>query len=45
MDPILTFRSPVELTARIDAWAEDRKLNRAEAIRTIVGERLDADGV
>jgi hypothetical protein len=40
--PMLTFRSPPELTARIDAFAEHQQLARSEAIRRLVEKGLKA---
>ncbi|WP_162233651.1 MULTISPECIES: CopG family transcriptional regulator [unclassified Sphingomonas] len=37
-------RLPPAITARLDAWADDRHESRAAAIRLMIVERLDADG-
>jgi len=39
-DPMLSFRSPPELTARIDAYAEREGLPRSGAIRRLVEKGL-----
>ncbi len=40
MDPMLSFRSPAELTARIEAFAEREGTPRSEAIRRLVEKGL-----
>jgi hypothetical protein len=43
VDPMLNFRSPPELTARIEAWIgaqPDPKPSRSEAIRRLVEKAL-----
>jgi hypothetical protein len=42
MDPLLNFRSPPELTKRIDAWAaaQEDKPSRSEAIRRLLKKAL-----
>lgn len=39
-DPVLTFRSSPELTARLVAFAADAGVPRSEAIRQILEEKL-----
>jgi len=39
-DPMLGFRSPPELTARIDAYADGESIPRAKAIRRLVEKAL-----
>lgn len=39
-DPLIAFRSPVELTERIDSYAEREDLPRSEAIRRLVEKGL-----
>ena len=41
-DPMLTFRSPPELTAEIEAFAEQIEKPRSEAIRRLVEKGLGA---
>ena len=38
---MLTFRSPPEMTARIDAFAAEHGKPRSEAIRVLVSKGLD----
>jgi hypothetical protein len=38
---MLTFRSPPELTARIDAYAQRNEMPRSGAIRRLVETALD----
>ena len=40
-DPMLTFRSPEQLTARIEAFAEQIDKPRSEAIRQLVEKGLE----
>ena len=35
-DPVSAVRLPVELTVKIDGWADDRAISRSEAIRRLV---------
>ena len=47
VDPLLNFRSPPDLTGRIDAWAAeqpDPKPSRSEAIRRLLEDRLSQEG-
>jgi hypothetical protein len=41
-DPVSAVRLPAELTANIDAWAEDHEVSRSEAIRRLVEIGLKA---
>lgn len=41
-DPMVGFRSPLELTNRIDRFAEKHGVARAEAIRRLVEQGLNA---
>ncbi|WP_107718545.1 MULTISPECIES: ribbon-helix-helix protein, CopG family [unclassified Novosphingobium] len=43
-DPVLTFRSPPELTAQVEAYAEAANMPRSEAIRRLVEAGLSRDG-
>jgi hypothetical protein len=43
-DPMLTFRSPPELTARIEDFAERIATPRSEAIRRLVEHGLERFG-
>ena len=36
VDPVSAVRLPAGLTEKVDAWGEDRELNRSEAIRRLV---------
>jgi hypothetical protein len=36
VDPVSAVRFPAALTEKVDAWGEDRELNRSEAIRRLV---------
>jgi predicted DNA-binding protein len=42
-DPMLTFRSPPDLTERIEGYADKIKQPRSEAIRRLVEKGLDAE--
>lgn len=42
-DPMLTFRSPPELTSRIEAFAEKVEQPRSEAIRRLVEKGLASE--
>ena len=47
-DPLIAFRSPVELTAAIDAYVEKQeppKPSRSEAIRRLIEKALSEDGL
>lgn len=41
-DPMVGFRSPPELTARIDSYARREDIPRSAAIRRLVEKGLDA---
>lgn len=41
MDPMLSFRSPPELTDRIEAYAVGEGVPRSEALRRLVEKGLD----
>lgn len=43
VDPMISFRSPPELTARVEAFAEKIGQPRSKALRTLVERGLDAD--
>ena len=43
MDPVLTFRSPPELTAQIENFAEGIGAPRSEAIRRLVEKGLASE--
>jgi len=36
VDPVSAVRLPAAVTAQVDAWGEERELNRSEAIRRLV---------
>ena len=42
-DPMLTFRSPPELTKRIERYADAEGMPRSEAIRRLVEKGLTHD--
>jgi len=42
-DPMLGFRSPPELTAQIDGFAEKQSIPRSQAIRRLVEKGLNHD--
>lgn len=42
-DPMIGFRSPVDLTQRIDQFASRIQAPRAEAIRQLIVRGLDAE--
>ena len=42
VDPVSAVRLPSDLTEQVDAWGEDRELNRSEAIRRLVELGLKA---
>jgi hypothetical protein len=42
-DPVLTFRSPPELTAQIEVYAADAGLPRSAAIRRLVEMGLSTE--
>lgn len=41
VDPMLTFRCPPSLTAKIEAYAEEQGIPRSEAIRRLVDKGLE----
>jgi Arc/MetJ-type ribon-helix-helix transcriptional regulator len=41
-DPVSAVRLPAEIAASVDKWAEDREVNRSEAIRRLVELGLKA---
>jgi Arc/MetJ-type ribon-helix-helix transcriptional regulator len=43
-DPVSAVRLPAEIAASVDKWAEDREVNRSEAIRRLVELGLKAKG-
>ena len=40
-DPFVGLRMPPELTARIDAWAEQHSIGRSEALRRLAEKALE----
>jgi hypothetical protein len=44
VDPVSAVRLPAVVTAQVDAWGEERELNRSEAIRRLVELGLKVKG-
>jgi hypothetical protein len=36
VDPVSAVRLPAAVTAQVDAWGEERELNRSESLRRLV---------
>ena len=44
-DPLVGVRLPPDVVERIDAWANERGVNRSEAIRAMIVAALEAGGL